>query len=498
MAIIFLMIAVILCLFLLAHKNTLREALVKTYLVFFMLVFSCTEIASLFCAVNYLTICIFWLCTCFILLTISWHTKISPKTSISHTLQTIQSCPCFEKWMLRMVLMILTLTFLIALIAPPNTWDSMTYHLARVAHWIQNEHVNFYPTSIDRQYYQMPLAEFGILHLQILAQSDCFANLIQWTSFLTCIILASLIAHQWRASHKTQLLAMIVSATTPMAILQASSTQNDLVAGALCCSFAYFLYKFSQTSSWENSLWCTMSFGLALTCKGTTYLFCCGIGLSLSLYIILKTNSLKEKIRRVSLLACICLLGLCFTLPHTYRSYQLTNTFFSNKNTNYFNQEISLATLTSNTIRNSALHLISPWQRANGKIQRTIESMLQAATVDPHTTWPNANFQLYFSLHEDLAGNFLQFLLILATFILVMIGRIQPKWEILVHTIAILIGAILFCLLLRWQPWATRLHTPLFILAGPIVALMIEKKHTYIHSNHLCSCTLFSQYTFSC
>jgi hypothetical protein len=33
------------------------------------------------------------------------------------------------------VAVVIGLTGLVAFIAPPNTWDSMAYHMARVAHW---------------------------------------------------------------------------------------------------------------------------------------------------------------------------------------------------------------------------------------------------------------------------------------------------------------------------------------------------------------------------
>ena len=47
---------------------------------------------------------------------------------------------------------VLVLTIaLIAVVAPPNTFDSMTYHMSRVAHWVQNASVEPYPTGIQRQ-----------------------------------------------------------------------------------------------------------------------------------------------------------------------------------------------------------------------------------------------------------------------------------------------------------------------------------------------------------
>src|SRR6185436_4583982 len=78
---------------------------------------------------------------------------------------------------------ILGLTATIALLAPPNNWDSMTYHMPRVAHWAQAGSVAHYPTHILRQLWLGPWAEFGILHLYVLAGGDRLANLVQWLAF---------------------------------------------------------------------------------------------------------------------------------------------------------------------------------------------------------------------------------------------------------------------------------------------------------------------------
>ena len=46
---------------------------------------------------------------------------------------------------------VLLLVGLIALLAAPNTFDSMTYHMGRVAHWAHQGSVAPYPTHIVRQ-----------------------------------------------------------------------------------------------------------------------------------------------------------------------------------------------------------------------------------------------------------------------------------------------------------------------------------------------------------
>ena len=76
------------------------------------------------------------------------------------------------------VAVVIGLTELVAFIAPPNTWDTMAYHMARVAHWAQNGTVRHYPIPYLPQLYHPPWAEFAITHFQLLSGGDRFANAV--------------------------------------------------------------------------------------------------------------------------------------------------------------------------------------------------------------------------------------------------------------------------------------------------------------------------------
>src|SRR4029078_4663770 len=36
-------------------------------------------------------------------------------------------------------------------------------------------------------------------------------------------------------------------------------------------------------------------------------------------------------------------------------------------------------------------------------------------------------------------------------------------------------GFVIYCALLRWQPWASRLHLPLFMLGSPLIAWFVSR-----------------------
>jgi hypothetical protein len=133
------------------------------------------------------------------------------------------------QWEYGVLAIILSVTFIIAIVYPPNNWDSMTYHLPRIEHWLQNKSLNHYYTSNNRQLLSAPFAEIFILQGRALSGDDYLVNLVQWFSFFGSIIGISKIASHLGMKKRMQIVSALFFATVPMAILQASSTQTDLV-----------------------------------------------------------------------------------------------------------------------------------------------------------------------------------------------------------------------------------------------------------------------------
>src|SRR4029077_1483632 len=169
------------------------------------------------------------------------------------------------------LVLIVALTGVTALVSPPNNWDSMTYHMSRVVHWIQDRNVSFYPTHILRQDFQNPWAEFAIMHLQILSGGDHFANFVQWFSMIGCLIGVSLLAKQLGGDWQTQLFAAVFAGTIPMGILQSSSTQTDYAVTFWLVCFTYFLISLirQEQTHWPYALGAGFSLGLAILTKPT-------------------------------------------------------------------------------------------------------------------------------------------------------------------------------------------------------------------------------------
>ena len=178
-----------------------------------------------------------------------------------------------EKRLLGIIVFICMVTAITAAVGIPNTWDSMTYHLSRVEHWIQNKTVAFYPTHIIRQLYSAPWSEFAIAHTRILGGGETSANFIQWMAMAGSLIGVSLIAGQLGANRTGQLMAASVAACLPMGILQSVSTQTDYVAAFWLTAFVYFIIETHRKFTLVNVIAVGLSLGLAFLTKGYCYIF---------------------------------------------------------------------------------------------------------------------------------------------------------------------------------------------------------------------------------
>jgi hypothetical protein len=166
--------------------------------------------------------------------------------------------------------LLLVAVALTAAAAAPNAWDSMTYHLPRITHWIQDASVSHYPTHVLRQLTLGPGAELLAAQIELLGGSDRWINFLQAFAWIGVAIAASLLARDLGADLLGQGVAAVFAATLPMAILQASSTQNDLVVSFWLLVFAHFaLRAWAGKMDLAGFLLAGGSLGLAVLIKAT-------------------------------------------------------------------------------------------------------------------------------------------------------------------------------------------------------------------------------------
>ncbi|MEW2143544.1 glycosyltransferase family 39 protein [Micromonospora vinacea] len=157
---------------------------------------------------------------------------------------------------------------LVALLAEPNNFDSQTYHLPKVEHWVAQGDLDFWPTAIHRQVTIPPGAEYLLLHLRLLTGGDQLYNLVQWAAGVVCLLVAARITAQLGGGRRAQLLTAFVLATTPMVVLQATSTQTDLICAAwVACAATVVLDGLRRRTGWGTLLGLGAATGLTAVTK---------------------------------------------------------------------------------------------------------------------------------------------------------------------------------------------------------------------------------------
>jgi hypothetical protein len=151
--------------------------------------------------------------------------------------------------------------------APPNNWDSLTYHLTRAADWAQYGGVHWIGNApTDRINEFQPLAEQQVLLLFVTSGRAALFALPQWLAGLVAITGVFGVAARLGFAPRTAAFAALLFGTFPLVALESSTAQNDLVAAALPIAAAALVLGGSRA---ELSL-AGVALGLALGVKLTT------------------------------------------------------------------------------------------------------------------------------------------------------------------------------------------------------------------------------------
>jgi hypothetical protein len=362
-------------------------------------------------------------------------------------------------------------TGLTALGAPPNTWDSMAYHMARVDHWAHNRSVAHYPTRELRQLYLGPWSELVILHLRLLRGGDGWANFVQWSSMVGSALGVSLIAKRLGGDAGAQVFAAVLAVTLPMGVLQASGTQTDYVVSFWLVCLAYHLLRL-QAAPGAPAAAAGASLGLALLTKPTAYLY------APAFLAWLAAAGLRA--RRGAVLATVLVVAAALNLGHWARNVDLFQSPLRPGDMGpheSVNGLLSLPAFLSNVVRNAALHLGTPSYRVNAAWERgvgVLHTFLGLDPSDPRTTAVGRRFFVpRLSTHEDYAGCPAHLALAALSAAALFLRR-PGRRRLLGYGAAVAAGPLLLCLFLRWMEWNSRYHLPAFVLWAPAGAVVLS------------------------
>lgn len=362
--------------------------------------------------------------------------------------------------------------------AAPNTWDSLTYHMSRVEHWIQNKTLAPYPTPIVRQIVYPPFAEFVILHFQLLAGNDRWANLVQWFCMAGSLAGISLISKLLGADRRGQILAALLAATLPMGILQSSSTQNDYVLTFALVCFVRYLLPWLRTprSSGIETLGAGFAAALGILTKGTAWLTVLPL-----LALGVMPGGRRHPRAAAGFVGLVLISAAVVNSGHALRSFSAPQRDLAKVTelSALSNETFTPQAVLSNLLRNLALQMGTPSAGFNTAIEQAamkIHSILPISPLDPRTTFGAEEFRiLRHPFHEDHASNLVHLALIFSACGLFFKPAVRSLPFLRGYLGGFILLVLLFNILVKWQPWHSRLHLPFFVLMMPFVAVVLEK-----------------------
>jgi hypothetical protein len=402
----------------------------------------------------------------------------------------------------------------VAVVAPPNVWDGLTYHLPRVMHWLQNGTLEHYPSHILRQLWMNPFAEEAVLHAYALWGGDRFVNCVQWLGYVFGALAAARAAGLLGAGGRGQAMAGVFALSIPIVALQASGPQTDVVTGAwllIAACFGLGLYQ-RRGGTW-GALICDAglvgaALGLACLTKGTSYLLGVGIAVGLAVWVLRGNGALADEreeevggregileargqnstpagravppgMRVVGALVIVLVFAV-LNGPFIGRNVGLFGKPFGPGVDDQRNTHMSPMVTFSNAVRTGALQMAPPGEGGTVALGRAVIGLHEALGLDvndPGTSFDGRPFQLYpMRFHEDTTPNPAHLLLGLACVVLVLsVKGNRENRELVFWALAVVGGLVVYFTIIRWQPWSSRLMAPSFLLIAPVVGVVLSR-----------------------
>ena len=363
------------------------------------------------------------------------------------------------------------------IIYPPNNWDSMTHHMARIAHWVMNESIEPYPTHIDRQIYQPPLAEWIIAQVCILNKADYFSNAIQLFFLLATLGALNQIMLQLNLNKRTRIMASIIAFTTPSVFMQATSTQNDIMVSFFLLSSILFFIQFIKESTINNALLIGLAIGLAILTKGTAFVYLIPIIFFSGAYLIYLVFKKKKSVFSISIkMLIVSIVTMTIGFNHYHRNFKLSRDIFGASDDHYFNKNISIQSTSLGLLKNIGNHFSTPFTSSitNQTIEK-VHLITQIPIDDENYSYNGIHFKLNnWNHNEDEVSNIIQILLIMGLVFFIAFNWKNRNNTLILSTLICLFTFGLFVFILKWQPWHIRLQVPLFILFAIPISIFLE------------------------
>lgn len=383
------------------------------------------------------------------------------------------------------------IVLILALWTVPYNWDSMTYRLARVAYWAQNGSVEHYASNNLRQIANPPLGEFVLLHIYLFwKKSEALFNLLQCISYFTCTVMVYAITKKLRCRRSFCFIAALLFMSMPIAFGEAINTQVDLFSTVWLLYFVYLLMDLAETPvlltfSKENIkrvciMGLTVSWGylakpsvcIAMAVFGVWLLICC----------VVRRDKFFVLLRLAGCAAGSMLITLPWEIGRNIRSFHAVSAQVAGARqlVGTIHPLYLLVNFTKNFVHNLPNVYL---QQATDLIQSFLWKLSNLLHVDLNAetiSEDGRSYMVYYPPdygHDTAINPIVVWLLILCIVWAIFTIR-HIKWKEVYKSYSVTAAAafLIFCVVLRWEPYVTRYMLSFQALLCPMIASQLQKQ----------------------
>lgn len=222
--------------------------------------------------------------------------------------------------------MLITTLFLAAVhvvavfLLAPDTVDAMTYHLARVAYYLQHNNLSYFDANYWAQVVHPKNSTLLFLYTFLLTDlNENFTQLVQFAAFWVAAFAVFGISRRVGVNAHWSLVSALIFSLVIEVQMQSITVQNDMLLTAYVGCSTYFLFAFRETGSRRHLAWAATAIGIALGVKASMLLILPSLVL-LFFYTVTFTKGGKSQFIHYHgfFLMALLLALLLFALPSGY------------------------------------------------------------------------------------------------------------------------------------------------------------------------------------
>ena len=220
--------------------------------------------------------------------------------------------------LLSFVLLLGVLNLIVVIFTAPNNWDSMAVHLARMAYYIQNNNLSYFSANHWAQVTHPKIQPILFIFTYLISgKRENLTQSVQYLSYWISIVSIYGISLRAGNNRKQSLFAALVSGLLVESLMEATTTQNDMILAAFVGITTYALITFKKTQSKKYLFFAAIGIGISIGIKEASIIPLISIGV-IALFALISTN-MKDLFRNFLVFGVFLFISLSIiALPSGY------------------------------------------------------------------------------------------------------------------------------------------------------------------------------------